>query len=135
MDQRFLLEALQHFEPLLRSGLETQKWINYSNANWFRFFMETGQVKHRKVWQNYSEKIARHEDVIERIEILNLIDLIQRRGAAYPDEKDRLVRYIRDKALVFGVFSKPSGLSIHQTNMVLNRANQEALIKMNAEER
>ena len=130
MTQRLFMEGLKHFEPLLRSGLETQKWINYSNANWFRFFLETGQVEHRKVWQNYSEKIARHEDVLERIEILNLIDLVLKRGAVYSDEKDRLVSYIEDKALVFGVFSKASGLSIHQTNMVLNKANEVALIKL-----
>ena len=130
MTQRLFMEGLKHFEPLLRSGLETQKWINYSNANWFRFFLETGQVQHPKVLRLYSEKIANHTDVLERIEILDLIDLVLRRDYVAPEEKNRLVRYIEDKALVPWVFSKPSGLSLHQTNMVLNKANQEALIKL-----
>ena len=122
------MEALQHFEPLLQSGLQTQKWINYSD-NWFRMFLNTGQVQ-PATWQNYPEKIAHHEDVLERIEILKLIDLILRRDYVTPEEKNRLVRYIEDKALVPGVFSKMSGLSLHQTNMVLDKANKEALIKL-----
>lgn len=128
MAQRFFMEALQHFEPLLRTGLQTQKWINYSD-DWFSMFLNTGQVQ-PATWQNYPEKIAHHEDVLERIEILELIDLVLRRGSANPNEKDRLVRYIEEKALVPGVFSKPSGLSIHQTNMVLNKANEVALAKL-----
>ena len=74
MTQRLFMEGLRHFKPILRAGLETQKWINYSNPNWFRFFLETGQVQHPKVLRLYSEKIANHTDVLERIEILNLIE-------------------------------------------------------------
>lgn len=122
------IEGLEHFAPLLQSGLQTQKWINYSDA-WFNYFLQTGQVQH-PVWEHYEEKIAHRDDVLERIEILKLVDLVLRRGWAAPEDKEQLITYIEEKALVPWVFHKASGLSIHQTNMLLDKANIEALTKL-----
>ena len=131
MAQELFMEGLKHFEPLLRSGLQTQKKLHFTDRN-YQHFVRTGNIA-SPVSVEHGNKLMTYAALTKRIEILQLIDLVLQKEYASCEEKQTLSCYI-EQALIFSSFSKSSGFSLHQTNMVLNKANKDAITKMRAAE-
>lgn len=118
------MNGLEHFAPFLKSGLQKQKWIHYDSRS-FSNFLKHGTVL-KRTYNNYPESIAHRQDVQRRVEIIDLMELVLRKGKASQDEKANLIAYI-EQAMTPGMFRKATGLTLYQHNTIYAKRNQEAL--------